>query len=614
MSFVTASGYVFFAHTSTSLPPLRERVRDAQTALAASGSGDLRGTILLSTEGANVLLCGTPEAVAAMKAALPGCHPSFSECHYKDTLSVKPTLARFLVKIKKEIISMGYHADSMTPARSSPGASHLAPHDFKRMIESKEEMVVLDTRNDYEVRLGTFEGALDLDIKSFRAFPEAAKASAALDPAVLGDRPVVMFCTGGVRCEKAAYVLKERGVRNVMQLKGGILHYLEACGPDHYDGECYVFDDRVALDAKLEETDTKMCFVCRAPLTVADQESEDYVPEKSCPYCKHGKTDFRSASAAGSAASTDDTKGEAKVQLPPAADKEQEETAALELARSGRFTELRGMSAKGALRSAIRSARDKHGSNVLHFAAGHGHLDAVMWLAAGKGNGGTDDDEDHREVVPVSAVNGKGRAPLHWAARNGHTAVVGALIELGSHVDVKAHGDVTPLQLAVWQAHEATASCLVDKGADPRVVNAFGCSTAHWAALSPCGGGGGGGGGGGVQDGDAACHQAAPAHPRGPQLLRLCKWLKGSFSVDFAGANHQGHTPLHKAAYARNRVVCEFLVDELRVVDDAVDKSGDFASDKALRVRTGGADSADSRSEMGADIDEDGGNEEEAEV
>ena len=216
MSFVTASGYVFFQHDAASLPALRERMRslirddyvgsaaapgaDSTPAAAAAAAAaaavivppvadaasalhlsSMRGTILLSTEGANVLLCGSPSQVAEMKRRVAGVHASFEDVHYKDTRSAKPTLSRYLVKIKSEIISMGCNP-AMTPARTACPAQHLEPAEFKAMLDNAKGgggaegaggaggggangVVVLDTRNDYEVRLGTFGGALDLDIK-----------------------------------------------------------------------------------------------------------------------------------------------------------------------------------------------------------------------------------------------------------------------------------------------------------------------------------------------------------------------------------------------------------------------------------------------------------------
>jgi UPF0176 protein len=130
-----------------------------------------------------------------------------------------------------------------------------------------------------------------LEIKSFRAFPQEVKKQLEDVPK---EKPIVMFCTGGVRCEKASYVLINEGYKEVYQLDGGILKYFEKCGGAHYKGDCYIFDDRVALKPDLTEGSAIACFVCRSPLSEEDQKSSDYVPEKQCKYCKDGKSDFRS--------------------------------------------------------------------------------------------------------------------------------------------------------------------------------------------------------------------------------------------------------------------------------------------------------------------------------
>ena len=142
-------------------------------------------------------------------------------------------------------------------------------------------MHVLDTRNDYELRIGTFANAIDLDIPSFRAFPEAIQGL----PDSMKDEEIVMFCTGGIRCEKASIIMMEAGFNNVKQLQGGILGYFESVGGEHWDGDCFVFDQRVAVNPSLEETDAVVCFACREPLTVKEQASPDYVLGTSCPFC-----------------------------------------------------------------------------------------------------------------------------------------------------------------------------------------------------------------------------------------------------------------------------------------------------------------------------------------
>ena len=149
------------------------------------------------------------------------------------------------------------------------------------MLDAGEEVVVLDTRNEYECRIGTFENALELNIRSFRDFPKAIDE---MDED-LKDKPVVMFCTGGIRCEKASVVMMDAGFSNVKQLKGGILGYFEEVGGDYWNGDCFVFDRRVAVNPQLEETDVVQCYACREPLLFEEQNTGEYVIAQSCPYC-----------------------------------------------------------------------------------------------------------------------------------------------------------------------------------------------------------------------------------------------------------------------------------------------------------------------------------------
>jgi len=151
----------------------------------------------------------------------------------------------------------------------------------RQWLDEGREVLLLDTRNRFEVGLGTFKGAADLKITSFSQFPQAT------EPLLekWKDKPIVSFCTGGIRCEKAAPLLLKQGFRQVWQLDGGILKYFERCGGAHYEGECFVFDKRVALGPDLEPTGTAQCYACQAVLTPAEQQSPDYVFGEHCPHC-----------------------------------------------------------------------------------------------------------------------------------------------------------------------------------------------------------------------------------------------------------------------------------------------------------------------------------------
>jgi UPF0176 protein len=181
------------------------------------------------------------------------------------------------VRIKKEIIAFG--VEGINPAqRTSP---KLAAKELKQWLDEGRPVTLLDTRNDYEVKLGTFKNALPIGIDHFRDFPAAVRRL----PAAMKEQPIVMFCTGGIRCEKAGPFMEREGFKHIFQIEGGILKYFEECGDAHYDGECFVFDQRVGLDPSLQETESTQCFRCQTPLTEDDQEDERYVPGQSCAYC-----------------------------------------------------------------------------------------------------------------------------------------------------------------------------------------------------------------------------------------------------------------------------------------------------------------------------------------
>ncbi|KAL4177043.1 hypothetical protein KRP22_001979 [Phytophthora ramorum] len=283
-AYVNSSAYGFCVLSAERLPKLKQQLL---TATARFGDDKLRGTILLSVEGVNIRLSGTSEAVAAMKEAISALHSEMRGFEFKDSYSERMTLPRMLVKIKKEVISMGM--EEVNPAADGL-AAHISAQEFKAWMDDGKDMVILDTRNDYEVRLGTFENAVDLNIKSFRAFPSEARQQLQQVPK---EKAIVMFCTGGVRCEKASYALLNDGRKEVYQLDGGILKYFEKVGGAHYKGDCYIFDDRVALKPDLTEAAVTSCFSCRSPLTEEDRLSPDYELNKHCPYCKNGKQDFR---------------------------------------------------------------------------------------------------------------------------------------------------------------------------------------------------------------------------------------------------------------------------------------------------------------------------------
>ncbi len=236
----------------------------------------LRGTILLSPEGINLFVAGGRAEIDLLLEALRAI-PGLEDLQPKVSVSRRQPFNRMLVRLKREIIAFG--VPGIAPGQHT--SPKVAPREFKRWLDEGRPLTLLDTRNAYEVKLGTFKNAITLSIDHFRNFPAAADDL----PPDLKRRPVVMFCTGGIRCEKAGPYLERIGFERVYQLDGGILKYFDDCGGEHFDGECFVFDQRVGLDPSLAVTDYSLCFRCQAPLTVADQKDPRYVAEQSCPYC-----------------------------------------------------------------------------------------------------------------------------------------------------------------------------------------------------------------------------------------------------------------------------------------------------------------------------------------
>lgn len=247
-----------------------------ETLLQVCLSLGLRGTILLSSEGINLFLAGSAEAIASFLKSLRA-DPAFADLQTKDSYSQTQPFRRMLVRLKKEIIAFG--VDGVVPEeKTSP---KLSAHELMQWLDAGRSVRLLDTRNIYEYELGTFHGAEHLNIDHFREFPEAIKQL----PAEAKQQPIVMFCTGGIRCEKAGPMMEQAGFEQVYQLDGGILKYFEECGGKHYHGSCFVFDGRVALDSTLQPTGNLLCFACQAVLSPAEVSSDKYLLGQWCPRC-----------------------------------------------------------------------------------------------------------------------------------------------------------------------------------------------------------------------------------------------------------------------------------------------------------------------------------------
>ena len=268
MSVINIAAYKFAPLDN--LKPLREAL------LRQCKEWQLKGTILLSTEGINLFVAGGRANIELLLSELRSI-PGLSDLPVKISESDHQPFTRMLVRIKKEIIAFG--VDGIDPARSP--SPKLSPRELKRWLDAGRPITLLDTRNEYEVKLGTFQNAVNIGIDHFRDFP----AAVARLPGELKQQPIVMFCTGGIRCEKAGPFMQRDGFEQVYQLDGGILKYFEDVGGAHYNGECFVFDQRVGLDPNLSETSSDVCFACLTPLTPADLQDSRFEKAVSCPYC-----------------------------------------------------------------------------------------------------------------------------------------------------------------------------------------------------------------------------------------------------------------------------------------------------------------------------------------
>ncbi|MDA0875279.1 MAG: rhodanese-related sulfurtransferase [Bacteroidetes bacterium] len=237
----------------------------------------VRGTILVAAEGINGTVSGSREGIDGMLAFLRS-QPGFEALEHKESLAEECPFLRTKVRLKKEIVTLGI--EGVDPNRTV--GTYVDPREWNDLI-SRDDVILIDTRNDYEVQVGTFRGALNPETGSFREFPDYVRSH--LDPST---KPkVAMFCTGGIRCEKATSWLKEEGFDEVYHLKGGILSYLENVDANEslWEGECFVFDGRVTVDHNLDRGHYDACRACRMPVSEADKSSPLFEEGVSCPHC-----------------------------------------------------------------------------------------------------------------------------------------------------------------------------------------------------------------------------------------------------------------------------------------------------------------------------------------
>ena len=237
---------------------------------------NLKGTILLSKNGINFFLAGKQDSIDSYIEFLES-DDRFIGIPIKISYTDYQPFRRMLVRLKKEIIALGM--DEIRPLDYT--GENIKPLEFKKILDNDEEVIIVDTRNEYETRVGIFENAIDLNLSTFKDFPKAIQNL----PEEYKKKQIVMYCTGGIRCEKASVVMMNAGFENVKQLEGGILGYFEETDGSYWKGDCFVFDQRVAVDTELNETEYSMCFACREPLTREQRRSSNYKLDSYCPYC-----------------------------------------------------------------------------------------------------------------------------------------------------------------------------------------------------------------------------------------------------------------------------------------------------------------------------------------
>lgn len=248
---------------------------------------DVKGTLLIASEGINGTISGTRTGIDTVLDYLRGIE-AIGDFVFKESYTNAQPFYRTKVKLKKEIVTMG--VEGIDPLQSV--GRYVKPQDWNALI-SDPDVVLIDTRNDYEVQIGTFKNAVNPNTETFREFPEYVAKT--LDPAK--HKKVAMFCTGGIRCEKSTAYMREQGFDEVYHLEGGILKYLEEVPKEAslWEGDCFVFDNRVSVNHDLEKGAYEQCFACRMPITAEDMQDAAYIKGESCPHCIDKATDAQKA-------------------------------------------------------------------------------------------------------------------------------------------------------------------------------------------------------------------------------------------------------------------------------------------------------------------------------
>ncbi|MEP5568300.1 MAG: rhodanese-related sulfurtransferase [Halioglobus sp.] len=240
-------------------------------------AAEVKGTLLLASEGINGTIAGSREGIDRVLAYLKA-DPRLAELNHKESFDEGMPFYRMKVKLKREIVTMG--VEGIDP--NLVVGTYVKPQDWDDLVNDPD-VLLIDTRNDYEYSIGSFKGAIDPHTTSFREFPEYVRSQ--LDPGK--QKKIAMFCTGGIRCEKASAYMLQEGFEEVYHLQGGILKYLEEVPEERstWEGECFVFDNRVAVNHQLEKGQYDQCYGCRMPITEAEKQSEKYQKGVCCPHC-----------------------------------------------------------------------------------------------------------------------------------------------------------------------------------------------------------------------------------------------------------------------------------------------------------------------------------------
>lgn len=284
--YLTAALYKF-----VSLPDYKALQAPLQ---ACCDAHHIKGTLLLAEEGINGTVAGLPEDIYALLNFLKSAPLFQGRLHtleHKESYTEKMPFYRMKVKLKKEIVTLG--VPGIDPNKMA--GTYVKPNEWNQLI-SDPDTIVIDTRNDYEVTIGTFKGAVDPQTKTFRELPQWVEANQDL---LKTKKKIAMFCTGGIRCEKSTAFMRTQGFDEVYHLEGGILKYLETVPQEQslWEGECFVFDERVSVDHTLNPGHFEMCRACRQPISDEDKHSPQYIAGISCPHCYGSKTEAQIASA-----------------------------------------------------------------------------------------------------------------------------------------------------------------------------------------------------------------------------------------------------------------------------------------------------------------------------